>query len=188
MKPGTTRHTFSVITALVLGLVFVPPFSGTTAHAAPTADRADNLEVHAKDQFIESLMIVISGSTKPLPVWAVDIAMRAYDIWKTYENGQKVNEVQREVLSVLQLVVRIKDQVEMGQEMSEREYWLTRELLDAHVRRLDDHARRIRALQTLMEDLERRFQRRGCGVAHAWRNQRCVDVRLQPALQQGGRQ
>jgi hypothetical protein len=64
----------------------------------------------------------------------------------------------------------------MGQEMS----W-TRELLDAHVRLLDDHARSIQALQTLMADLERRILRRGCGVAHAWRNQRCVDVRLEPA-------
>ena len=90
-------------------------------------DRAERSATYVTEQLIEGLMSTIKASKKPLPVWAIDMAMRAYETWKIYQNGQKVEKVQRVVLSVLEHVAEIKDQVETGRAMSEREYRLTRE-------------------------------------------------------------
>ena len=73
---------------------------------------------------------------------------RACQTYKTYRNRQKVEEVQREVLSVLKVVAEIKVQVKAGRELTDREFRLTRELLDVHSRRLDDR------LEPRVDDLE----------------------------------
>jgi hypothetical protein len=139
---------------------------------------------------IEQLMLSIKASRKPLPVWAIDMAMRAYAMWKTYKNGEKVDAVRLEVLAVLRTVAEVKEQAEAGRKLTEREYRLTRGLLDASGRRLDDLTSRIDDIQRIIEGLrtevnawkqraqalERRFLRRGCGVGRAWRNGRCVEA------------
>lgn len=95
---------------------------------------------------IEALMSEIKLAKKPLPAWAVQIALQAYKTWKTYRNGQKVEALQTDVINVLKVVKDIKEQVEQGREMTEREYYLTRELLDAHAKRLsglDDRVAKV---------------------------------------------
>src|SRR6516225_2841855 len=150
-------------------------------------DRAERSATYVTEQLIEGLMSTIKASKKPLPVWAIDMAMRAYETWKIYQNGQKVEKVQRVVLSVLKHVAEIKDQVETGRAMSEREYRLTRELLDEHARRIDSYVSNMRQIEDRVlacegrtDELRRSFSRKGCGVGHAWRNGRCVDVAENP--------
>jgi len=137
-------------------------------------DRAERSATYVTEQLIEGLMSTIKASKKPLPVWAIDMAMRAYETWKIYQNGQKVEKVQRVVLSVLEHVAEIKDQ-------------LTRELLDEHARRIDSYVSNMRQIEDRVlacegrtDELRRSFSRKGCGVGHAWRNGRCVDVAENP--------
>jgi hypothetical protein len=139
-------------------------------------------------------MSTIKGSKKPLPVWATEMAMRAYETWKTYQNGEKVEEIERLVLSVLAHVAEVKDQMEAGRAMSEREYQFTHNLFDAHAGRFDSHASQIHQIQDRLQQeaarmlacegrtdlLQRGFRHRGCGAGHAWRNGRCVDVAANP--------
>ncbi len=122
------------------------------AHAAAEPARAATktiITVSASAQgtnlepMIEQTMGAIKAAKKPLPAWAIELALRAYDVYKTYRNGQKVQDVQREVLAVLQAVAEIKVQVDAGREMTDREFRLTREFLDTHDARLSDLTRRV---------------------------------------------
>ena len=152
--------------------------------AAQTAPREARLPPAATDRAatraIDDMMARIKASRKPLPAWALDLAMRAYDVYKTYQNGKRVgavekraDDIEREVLAILKVVIDVQAQVEAGQEMTDREFRLTRELLDAHSRHLDDLAGRL-------SRIERDFRRPGCRVGHAWRNGKCVDVAANP--------
>ena len=82
--------------------------------------------------------------------------MRAYDAWKTYKNGQKVAEVQQDVVAVLKVEKEIAEDVFAGREMSDREYRRTRELLNLHdvklgglIHRVDAIERRLRISRLL---------------------------------------
>lgn len=152
--------------------------------AAQTAPREARLPPVASDRTetrtIDELMARIKASKKPLPAWAVDLAMRAYEVYKTHQNGKRVgavekraDDIERQVMTILRVVTEVQAQVEAGQEMTDREFRLTRELLDAHSGRLDDLAGRV-------SRIERDFRRPGCGFGHAWRNGRCVDVAANP--------
>ena len=85
----------------------------------------------------------IRSAKKPIPVWATEWAARVYTAWKTYKNGERVEAIDKEVQAVLQIVADIALQVEAGQEMTDREFRLTRDLLDAHGRRIDDLTARV---------------------------------------------
>jgi hypothetical protein len=176
-----------ILATILVWSTIVPAIAQVTA---PPGQRIDI----STDQIIESMMSAIKHTKKPLPGFAVDIAMRAYQTWKTYKNGEKVEDVQREVIGVLTVVAGIKDEVEAGREMTAREYRLIRELLDVHQRRLDDLTTRLATLEITTkqtaasvaayrkraEDLEIRFRRPSCGRLHAWRGRRCVDVAVNP--------
>ena len=124
MSTFTARRALSAA-SLGLALVLVPIYGTPMLSAAPVTDnRTDKLVAQGTEQLIDNLMAVIKSSKKPIPVWAIDMAMRAYNTWKTYKNGQQVEEVQQEVLYVIKLVAEIKAQVEDGHEMTEREYRL----------------------------------------------------------------
>jgi hypothetical protein len=86
---------------------------------------------------------------------------------------------QREVIAVLKLATDVRDQAEAGHEMTEREYRLPRELLDAQARRRD-YSKRFRQLEQRADQLERRVLRPSCGEKRAWRDGRCIDVAASP--------
>lgn len=172
---------------LAAGLMLASPAPCSASANQVTAIEAKSL---ASDRLIEDTMRAIGAAKKPLPFWAIDMALRAYQVYKTYRNGQKVEEVQREVLVILKIVAELKDQADAGLDMSEREHRLTRDLLGVHGRMVEDLTVRAATLEhktselatqvafwrKRAQELERRLFRRGCGVGHAWRNGSCVDV------------
>ena len=64
--------------------------------------------------------------------------MRAADLVKTYSNGKRVGEVEVEVKSIMRILGDVKADIEAGREMTDREFRLTRELLDTHRLRLTE--------------------------------------------------
>jgi hypothetical protein len=202
----------------LLPLVTLVMFSAQEV-AAQSATHEARLPLATADgmsaRTVDELMARIKSSKKPLPAWALDLAMRAYVVYKTYHNGKRVgvvekraDEIEREVSSILKVVAGIQAQVEAGQEMTDREYRLTRDLLDVHGHRLDDLTGRVAHLEQTaaeqavqlaasealvgelrrqLEDarnaltgLERSFRRPDCGTGRAWRNGICVDVAANP--------
>lgn len=139
-----------------------------------TTKSADYVRSDAKTaQDIERLIGTIVAAKKPLPVWVVDISMRAYQTYKTYKAGRRIEAIEAEVLALLKVIAEMRADAEAGREMSQREYRRTVELLHAHLRRIDDLASRV-------GDLEQRVYRPGCGKLHAWRGGRCVNVAEHP--------
>ncbi len=131
-------------TALALLILTISLLTGTPARAQPTPTAA---MAHTIDHLITSL----KSAKKPIPAWALDLAIRAIDTWKTFKNGQKFEAVEAIVLAALKQVVEIKDLVEAGRELSEREYKLTRELLDQYSARLDEFNARLSAVEILAQ-------------------------------------
>jgi hypothetical protein len=152
MPSSAARRVLSATALTGLALSFVLLFSeASLADSSSANDRYDSLATYSTEQLIDGLMSTIKGSKRPLPVWAIEMASRAYETWKTYQNGQKVEEVEKVVLSILAHVAEIKDQVETGRAMSEREYRLTRELLDAHARAFDGFVSQIRQIEDRLQ-------------------------------------
>lgn len=129
---------------------------------------------------IEQLMPDILSARGWLPGRAIEIALRAYEVYKTYRNGQKVEEVRKTVFSILTIVTEMKLEQEHGHRVTHREMQLTRDLLEAHASQLDLLSGRLKAIEDAAADLKSRVLRRGCGEMHAWRKGRCVDVTLYP--------
>ena len=75
------------------------------------------------DEVIEGLIAEIRTS-KSLPGWAVNTAMNAYNVYKTYRNGDRVEEIGATVLAVLKEIADIKADANKGREMNLREYRL----------------------------------------------------------------
>lgn len=123
----------------------------TLALNSTPAARSDALttisEAPSVDARVEGLMSDIRAS-KSLPGWAVDAAMNAYAVYKTYRNGEKVEEIGATVLAVLKQVADIQAAAEKGREMSEREYRLTHELLDSYGDRLEGYDKRLKSLES----------------------------------------
>ncbi|MGE4127998.1 MAG: hypothetical protein AB7E80_07510 [Hyphomicrobiaceae bacterium] len=187
-------------------LLFVLPLVTTGLYFTPEAAQAAPREARFAVErpatgTIEDMMARIKSSKKPLPVWALDLAMRAYDIYLTYQSGKRVgavekraDDVEHEVQAILKVVLDVQKQVEAGREMTDREFRLTRELLDSHGRRLNDltgrvarlereaakHSRQLDEARGALARLGRGFRRPGCGVGRAWRNGKCVDVAANP--------
>jgi len=109
-----------------------------------------------------------------LPRWALDIALRAYDAYQAYRNGERVEKLRAQVLATLRVITELKADIEAGQGMSDREYRRTRELLDSRMAHIETL---ISALSSRVDELERRVFRRGCGEYHYRRNGKCVDIR-----------
>ena len=142
----------------------------TYAVLASSSSGATSIEIDA----VDFAMKRIKSYRSFLPGWALDIALRAYDAYQTYRNGERVEEIRAEVLATLGEIIEIKANMEAGQEMSDREYRLTRELLDTRISQIETL---VGALSLRVDELENRFFRRGCGKYHFWSNGRCVDVR-----------
>jgi hypothetical protein len=174
----------AVIPVLAAALAVAPVTPPTAFADAPAIIR----EASSVDALVEGLMADIRAS-KSLPRWAVDAAVNAYAVYKTYRNGQRVKEIGATVLAVLKEVADIKADAEKGREMTEREYRLTRELLDDYVSRLRAYEELLasygarlqaheRTLASLMSDTKAiraqlaawRYRNRLCREAeHVWR-------------------
>jgi hypothetical protein len=128
-----------IITIAVLASMVV---AATPAQAGPPADVLAAPTLPAA-KTIDDLMAAIKNAKKPLPAWAIEIAIRAYDAYKTHANGKKVEQVEATVRTVLTEVTALQAAVEAGRELSAEEYRLTRELLDAHGRFLTEISVRL---------------------------------------------
>jgi hypothetical protein len=166
--------TSSAALVLVIAVIGATP---AAAQKSPTASTAATATSDAT--VIEQIAAQIKAAKKPLPAWAADLAMKAYDIYKTHQNGKRVgvvekrsNEIEREVIAILKVVADVQTQVEAGQAMTDREFRLTRDLLDVHAARLDDitgrvttleakseaQAQRVAAAQGLANELQRQLE------------------------------
>ncbi len=96
--------------------------------------------------------------------------MNAYKAWQTYKNGERVEDVQKQVLDVLKAVAEMEAHITAGREFSDREYRLTRELLDARMVQINGMSKRLDAL-------EHAFRRPGCPRYHFRRGEICIDAR-----------
>jgi hypothetical protein len=142
----------AALAALGLGLATPVPaaerLDGKPAAVALAVTEPAAMTETPIDQTIDDLMRMIRGARKPLPVWALDIAERAWGTWQTYRNGQKVEEIGRTVEKVLRTVDGIRREVEAGRKLDDARYRFVRETLDAHQSALDALAGRV-------DDLER---------------------------------
>ena len=100
----------------------------------------------AMDTLVEGLMAKIRMS-KSLPGWALNAAMNAYAVYKTYRNGEKVEEINAAVLAMLKEIADIKAEADKGREMTKCEYRLTRDLLNSYGSRLSGYETRLRSLK-----------------------------------------
>jgi len=192
----------SITFAAALGLtsLALPTFL-TGSRPAGRTDTPANLE--STEHIVDSLMSAISRSKRPLPAWALDAASKAVMHWRLHRLSRKTQEIEKEVTAVLRIVVDIKDQVEAGRAMSERETRFARAALEAHDRRLDDLTSRVdaieqgtrvseariakleahnkvlmaenKALRASNSELTRRFLRDRCGAGRKRGVHGCVD-------------
>ena len=139
--------TKSALAALLL-LMLPSFFSGSPAPTPVATEKIDaGVAVQTTEQIVNSLASVIGRSKRPLPAWALDAANKAVVHWKLHRLSQRTAEIEKEVVEVLRIVAGLKDEAEAGRVLSEREIELTRRLLDAHGRRLDDLASRVDAIE-----------------------------------------
>jgi len=171
----TAKTSFQKLMAAAIAstAILAAPAPHSILSAAP-ASSPEAIAASIELDVVDMAMKRIRGFRSSLPAWALEIALRAYNAYQTYRNGERVEEVRAEVLATLKVIAELKADVEAGREMSDREYRLTRELLDtrlAHIETL------ISALSSRVDELERRVFRRGCGEYHYRRNGKCVDIR-----------
>jgi hypothetical protein len=159
-----------VIMSMTLFTALGPYSALSVASATRSSSAASSTEVDA----VHIAMTRVLSHRGFLPRWALDIALRAYDAYQTYRNGQRVEKVRAQVLATLRVITELKADIEAGREMSDREYRLTRELLDSRMTHIETL---ISALSSRVDELERRVFRRGCGEYHYRRNGKCVDAR-----------
>lgn len=152
MTSKAPKHTTAIALAGLIAIGLLGAVEAEAAEIAPALARQATTE--KTSAVIERIMRSIKSAKKPLPAWAIELALRAYEAYKAYRNGQKLDEVQFEVQSVLEAVADIKDHVEAGREFTDREFRLTRELLDAHRRRLDDLTIHLERLEPRVDALQ----------------------------------
>jgi hypothetical protein len=158
----------------MVALVVTPPSGASARSDGMPAWSIENAT--QKKQEIERLVQMIRSGGKPLPAWALDLIMRAYDAYKTHQNGKEIASIREMTLGILREVADLKVRIERGEELSDGEYRTIRERLDVFAFVLADHERRLKANEHSLALIKGRVFRRGCGVRHAWRGGRCVDV------------
>jgi hypothetical protein len=151
-------HSKSWQTALRAGLATAGILGGAFegAPAAHVEAPAIIREAASMDKLVEGLMADIRTS-RSLPGWAVNAAMNAYTVYKTYRNSQKVEEIGAAVLGMSKEVADLKAYADKGREMTEREYRLTRELLDSYGARLHAYDELLASFGTRLQASERRL-------------------------------
>ncbi len=158
--------------------------------SAGQAPSAAQPEASVVENAIEALYRKLSGPwRKPAPVWILDSATGVYRAVQQYRNGGKVSEavrvahaaraevdavktgldeVKRIGLATLKELAILKELIEEGRELTDREYRLVRDLLDAQAGRLDaivgrvgdlerftaEHTARMRALEARAAEAE----------------------------------
>lgn len=179
-KTTPQKHARPIAFALVtfLAASTVAGISASPAMSAPTA-----VEISATDDLVEQALTFAKRKSKPLPVYVVDTILLMANTWKQFKNGEKVDEAVEKVTAVMKIVAEIKADVDVGREMTDREFRRTFELLDMHARGLKDLDARVGKiedgqvkLKVKTDKLEQAFGRPGCGVGAKRRNGRgpCV--------------
>jgi cell division protein FtsB len=157
---------------------------------------------------IELFVMALRASKKPLPAWLLDLALRAADLTKTYNNGKRVREVQAEVASIVRVLREVQAAIESGRELTVREFRLVRELLDTHTLRLSDLTGRMTLNETQIAEQQKQIERyrqrtldlerelanerakiaklaarfyRKCGYGKAYHNGKCINRITNPS-------
>lgn len=123
------------------------PLAVQNFKTSPQTVTVSSLSTH-----IEKLMSLIKGAKKPLPAWAVDIALRSFSAYRAFKNRRRIEELDKAVYKVLLEIDMLRRKLEHGEAQSAEEYRLTRELLDSYGAEIKDHEQRLAALE---EDSDR---------------------------------
>jgi hypothetical protein len=213
------RWVIAVVTAgaaisIVVAIALAPPAAAQPAPMPGVAAIAEPGTIASADLSIPELMARVRLS-RALPRWVVRAAERAYEILRGFETSnriaaieQRTAEVAREVRAILVLVVEMQADGEAGRQITDREFRLTHDLIEAHFQRLEDLTIRVHALEVKVAELEaeasvarsekaeqrreldkargaigeitKRVRRPGCGVGRAPRGGKCIDVAENP--------
>jgi len=170
----TTRIRRNAVVLVMMSTTLFAALGPYSTLSVASATRSSSAWSPIEVDAVDIAMTRVRAHRGFLPRWALDIALRAYEAYQTYRNGERVEKIRGQVLATLRVITELKADVEAGQEMSDREYRLTRELLDSRMAHIETL---ISALSSRVDELERRVFRRGCGEYHYWRNGKCVDIR-----------
>lgn len=110
------------------------------------------------DELMDSIL-VIRGS---LPARAVELALKAYEIYRTYRNGQAVEALQIEVQTVLELVHGLKDEVQVNR--------------DLVMRTIEMQWRSLLTIKAVVFGLNRDFRQKMCKAGFVRRAGKCANV------------
>ncbi len=134
------------------------------------------------DEVIEGLISKIQTS-QSLPGWAASAAMNAYAVYKTYRNGQRVEDISANVVAILKEIANMKADADNSREMNLREHSLIRELLESSGSQLQTYESRLASLEKEMQILRTRaapgpYRGGACQAEYLWSAKlgRCVYI------------
>jgi hypothetical protein len=156
---------------LIAALITLEP----SLHCSPASAQASGIIITENVGEIERLIKVLSKH-RSMPSWWVDLFLRAVDVYQNYRNGKQIRAARKTVHAALIELAAIKSRIENGETRAEEEFAKVRD-------QLADHEGRIAGLErevVLIRLIEKRMFRRGCGVVHAWRKGRCINVADNP--------
>lgn len=114
------------------------------------------------DDAIESLMATVRARRASLPGVAFDLAIKVYDVYRTYQNGQAVEAVRADVKATLRTVLLL-----VRQRSKDRESIL---------QMLEIHARTLKRISETVLKLDQDFRRPLCRARQVRKDGKCVDV------------
>lgn len=158
-------------TLLIAALITLEP----NLHCNPARAQTSGMIIAEDVGEIERLIKVLRPH-RSMPACWVSLFLRAVDVYQNYRNGKQIRAVRKTVHATLTELAAIKSRIESGEARAEEEFTRVRD-------QLADHEGRIAGLErevVLIRLLEKRVFRRGCGVGHAWRHGRCINVADNP--------
>jgi hypothetical protein len=163
--------------AMVLAVASATPSPAAAAEtcapaaAASAAPARASLDLSVTEAFLHATR----KSAKPIPFWLIETAIRIYDAYQTYRNGEKVEEAARIACAALAEVARVRGQIEAGRKLTEREQHIMRTRLEAQAALIEGLEGRVRGLEARTGRLEQQTEqtarivtRHGCPPLQAW--------------------
>ena len=179
-----------VTLAAVFGLGFATPASAAAvekpAAVAASTETAPSASRDLDNAITRTFVLVTGKAAKPMPVWLLNSAVRIYTAYRTYRNGQKVEEASCIAHAALAEIAHVRAEIEAGRQVSQHEQRVTHARLEAQAEQLEGLAQRVTAVEQRTQRLEqttgrvvRIATRRGCRTFQAFdrKLRRCTDRR-----------
>jgi hypothetical protein len=177
-----------LITAAVLfGATYVAAGAWPAlAEDRPTPTVAEAPVADLPEAITRTFLLVASKADKPMPVWILDTAVRIYTAYRTYKNGEKVEQATRIAHAALNEIAHVRDGIEAGLYHPGDELRLIRARLEGQADRLERMGQRVDRIELNIEREMKRTSRvmkivtrRGCQKFEAFDNRigRCTDRR-----------